>query len=164
MWIDEWHLPERAAFLFTANGVVLRILWSRTLKEFLQWGHLTNVRLSLESLEAIQLCFVKKVRLAFLLLIANNISPALFCFQQYPGQGFYSMIDPFLARPWVVACCSKRCLTKLNTFKNNFTKLTLKENGKKKVSCNCCSQILWGKNIAFSREMLFCPHWIFFDI
>ena len=132
MWIDEWHLPERAAFLFTANGVVLGILWSRTLKEFLQWGHLTNVRLSLESLEAVWLCFVKKVRLAFSLLNANNIFPALFCFQQYPGQVFYSMIDPFLARPWVVACCSKRCLTKLNTFKKQFYQIDIEEKGEEK--------------------------------
>ena len=34
--MDGWFLPERAAFLLTANSVVLWILWSRTLKEFLK--------------------------------------------------------------------------------------------------------------------------------
>ena len=36
LWLDGWFLPERAAFLLTANSVVLWILWSRTLKEFLK--------------------------------------------------------------------------------------------------------------------------------
>ena len=34
--LEGWFLPERAAFLLTAYSVVLWILWSWTLKEFLK--------------------------------------------------------------------------------------------------------------------------------